>query len=361
MAEFTPADRRWMRRALTLARRGYGRTAPNPMVGAVLVREGAVVGEGSHVEYGAPHAEAVALAAAGANARGATAYVTLEPCTHVGQTPACVPALIAAGVARVVFAAADPNPVAGGGAATLRAAGIAVDAGLAEDEARELNAAFHHRFASDRPFVTLKLAVSLDGAIADATRRPGWMTGELARKAVHRLRAGHDAIAVGSGTAIADDPQLTVRSGRRPRVAPRRVVFDRRGRLPAGSKLVRTARRVPTIVVTTDPPPSEAAALEKRGVTIVGAPSLGAALRALRAQDIHSVLCEGGAVLAGALLEAGAVDRMVIFQVPVLLGTGALPAFGHAPSHTLPDAPRWRILDQERLGEDVMTTYAPAL
>jgi diaminohydroxyphosphoribosylaminopyrimidine deaminase/5-amino-6-(5-phosphoribosylamino)uracil reductase len=358
--EFSAADGRWMRRALILARRGFARTAPNPMVGAVLVRDGTIVGEGWHAEFGAPHAEAAALSAAGERARGATAYVTLEPCTHQGQTPPCVPALIAAGVVRVVFAATDPNPVAGGGGEALRSAGIGVDAGLEADEARELNAAFHHRYTSDRPFVTLKLAVSLDGAIADASRRPGWMTGDLATKAVHHLRAGHDAIAVGSNTAIIDDPQLTVRGGRRPRVPPRRIVFDRRCRLPVGSKLVRTAKRIPTIVVTADPPPAETKALEMRGVTILGARTLVDALRTLKQQGVYSFLCEGGAALAGAFLAAGAVDRMVIFQAPVLLGAGGLYAFAYAPSHKLPDAPRWRILDQERLGEDVMTTYAPA-
>ena len=225
------------------------------------------------------------------------------------------------------------------------------------EAAVEQNAAFHHRYASDRPFVTLKLAVSIDGAIADAAHRPGWLTGEPARRAVHALRAGHDAIAVGSGTVIADDPQLTVRHGRRPRVAPQRIVFDRRVRLPHTSKVVRTAKRVPTMVVTDDPPPPLAAGLAARGVSVLAARSLGDALRALRSQGVESMLCEGGAILAGALLGAGAVDRMVIFRAPVLLGAGALSAFGFAPPHTVPDAPRWRILDQEQLGEDVMTVY----
>ena len=230
-----------MRRALTLARRGWGRTAPNPMVGAVVAQDGATVGEGWHREYGGPHAEVHALAQAGERARGATAYVTLEPCAHHGKTPPCVDALIAAGVARVVVAVRDPNPVAAGGVARLRAAGIVVDEDVETAAARELNAPFLHAArGGDRPWITLKLALSLDGAIADHTRGPGWLTGPVSRRAVHRMRAGSDAIAVGIGTALADDPSLTVREGPAPRRAPIRVVFDRRLRLPIASRLVRT-------------------------------------------------------------------------------------------------------------------------
>lgn len=358
--EFTAADRRWMRRALALARRGWGRTAPNPMVGAVVVRDGAIVGEGFHAEFGGPHAEVVALAAAGDRARGATVYVTLEPCAHTGKTAPCADALIAAGVARVVFGADDPNPIAGGGAAALRRAGIVADGGLEAEDARELNAAFHHRFASDRPFITLKLAMSLDGAVADAARTNQRMTGAPALREAHKLRAGHDAVAVGSETILLDDAKLTVRGVRQPRVAPARIVFDRRGRVPASSSVVRTARRIPTIVVTSEPPAPAAAALTEHGVTLVPARSLSEALRALRARDITSVLCEGGAVLAGALLTAGVVDRLVIFQAPVVFGAGALPAFAYAPTHTVPTAPRWRAIAHRELGEDTMTVFAPA-
>jgi diaminohydroxyphosphoribosylaminopyrimidine deaminase/5-amino-6-(5-phosphoribosylamino)uracil reductase len=243
-------DRAFMRRALVLARRGWGRTAPNPMVGAVVVRDGAIVAEGWHAEYGGPHAEVAALEVAGERARGSTVYVTLEPCAHTGKTPPCADALITAGVSRVVCAARDPSPVAAGGAQRLEAAGIDVAFGLEEPDALELNAPFFHALTSPRPFVTLKLATSIDGAIADASGRSRWLTGPAARRYVHRLRAGHDAVAVGAGTAIADDPSLTVRSGRRPRVPPTRVVFDRRGRLSPSSSLVRTAREVPTVVVS---------------------------------------------------------------------------------------------------------------
>lgn len=348
-----------MRRALTLARRGWGRTAPNPMVGAVLVRNGNIVGEGWHAEYGGPHAEVTALAAAGDAARGATAYVTLEPCNHQGQTPPCVPALIAAGVARVVYAVPDPNPVAGGGAAALQRAGVAVATDLEADAARELNAPFLHRYRSDRPFVTLKFAMSLDGAIADASRHPSWLTGPQARRAVHRLRAAHDAIAVGSGTAIADDPQLTVRGVRRPRVAPLRIVFDRRGRLPPTLRLVRTADRVPTMVVTGTPAPASANTLAGFGVERLDAESLAGALRALKARGVTSLLCEGGATLGSALLADGLVDRLVIFQAPVLLGAGALPAFGFGSEPSALLVHRWRVVERAALGDDTMTTYAP--
>lgn len=330
------------------------------MVGAVLVSDGAVVGEGWHAEYGSAHAERVALEAAGARARGATAYVTLEPCNHQGKTPPCVPALSAAGVARVVYAADDPNPVSNDGAGALTRANIDVAGGLLAEESRELNAAYHHRFASDRPFVTLKLAVSLDGAIADASRRPGSLTGDRARRQVHRLRAGHDAIAVGSGTVLADDPQLTVRGVKRPRIAPVRVVFDRRGRVPPSARLVRTANRVSTVLIGDDPPGPALARLAGNGVEVLGASSLIQGLRLLRARGINALLCEGGAGLTGALLAHGLVDRLVIFRAPLLLGAGSLPAFGSAPSSALPDAPRWRIVETRMFGDDEMTVYAKA-
>jgi diaminohydroxyphosphoribosylaminopyrimidine deaminase/5-amino-6-(5-phosphoribosylamino)uracil reductase len=329
------------------------------MVGAVIVRGGTVVGEGWHAAYGESHAEVAALAAAGEKARGATVYVTLEPCNHTGQTPPCAPALIAAGVSRVVFAARDPNPVAAGGAEALRSAGVAVDEGIAADEARELNAAFHTRFLRERPFITLKLAMSIDGAIAAASGPGRWLTGPRARRMVHQMRAGHDAIAIGSGTALVDDPKLTVRGVRPPRVAPVRIVFDRRGRLNAGSQLVRTAGKYPTLVVTADPPPASSAALVSQGVGCITASSLAAGLRALRVRGIDSVLCEGGASFAGALLAVGAVDRLVIFQAPVLLGAGALPAFVFPPASAPASLARWRVVGHKRVGEDFMTVYAP--
>ena len=347
-----------MRAALALAREGWGRTAPNPMVGAVVAHGADVVGRGFHAEYGGPHAEPEALREAGGRARGATMYVTLEPCTHQGKTPPCVDAIVAGGIARVVIATRDPNPVARGGVERLRAAGITVDVGVEEDAARELNAPFFHALTSARPWVVLKLAVSIDGAITDAKRSAGWFTGELARREVHVLRAGHDAIAVGIGTALADDPQLTVREAPAPRVAPTRVVFDREARLPLESRLVRSARTTPVVVVTHDAHSERARALTAKGVRIVPAPNMTSGLSALRELGIRSVLVEGGAGVAGALLESGSVDRLIIFRAPVLLGQGALGAFSRAPSVSLEDATRLRVVDRRRLGDDEMTIYA---
>src|SRR5215217_2138853 len=357
-------DRTYMRRALALARRGWGWTAPNPMVGAVVVREGRVIGEGWHREWGGPHAEVEALRAAGDDAREATVYVTLEPCNHTGKQPPCVDALLAAGVARVVCAVRDPNPVAAGGADRLRAAGVTVEFGVEEDEARELNAAFFHSASGRlaelrRPWITLKLAISLDGAIADHSRRPGWLTGPAARREVHRLRAGHDAVAVGIGTALADDPELTVRQGRRPRVAPLRVVLDRQLRLSPFSRLARSARKVPVLVIgATDAPDERERLLAACGVEVSRATDLAGSLASLATRGVRSLLVEGGAGIAGALLESGAVDRLVIFQAPLVLGAGAVHAFAHAPATLADQAPRWRPLARRVFGPDLMTVYA---
>lgn len=350
-----------MRRALLLARRGWARTAPNPLVGAVVVRDGVVVGEGWHAEYGAPHAEAMALARAGDRARGAEVYVTLEPCDHQGKTPPCSAALIAAGVRRVIVAVSDPNPVAGGGIARLRGAGIAVTTGVEAEAAAELNAPFlfTHR-ETTRPFVTLKLAVSLDAMLAPGDRTRRQLTGPDAMKAVHRLRAGADAIAVGTRTVRSDDPQLTVRAGRRPRVLPTRIVFGAPAHVPLDARLVRTARKVPTWVVTDARVPGPHAALEDRGVRVLVGEGLPSHMARLRGEGIGHLLVEGGAALAGAFLTAGLVDRLVIFQAPVLLGAGALPAFGEVSLGSELAADRWRVVDRRAFGEDQMTVYAPA-
>jgi len=353
-------DGAFMRRALSLAERGWGQTAPNPMVGAVVVRDGVVVGEGWHTRYGAPHAEIDALRAAGDAARGATMYVTLEPCNHHGQTPPCSEALLATGVSRVVAATADPNPVAQGGAEWLREQGVQVLVGIEEPAARELNAPFFHAHASSRSFVQLKLALSLDGALTDHTRQRGWLTREEARREVHRLRAGADGIAVGIGTVRADDPLLTVRDvAAPPRVPPARIVFDTSARLPLTSKLVQTAREQPTIVVCWAPDPAHAAALEHAGVTLVHAASLADALVALRVAGIRTLLVEGGAGLASSFLQEALVDRLIIFRAPLILGGGALNAFAGLPPVTLGEARRWRVIDARRFGDDEMTVYAP--
>lgn len=362
---FAAADKRYMRRAIALARRGWGRTAPNPMVGAVVVRDGDIVGEGWHAEFGGPHAEVMALEAAGDRARGATVYVSLEPCSHHGKTPPCTDALLAAGVARVVIGVRDPNPAAAGGVDVLRAAGLRVDVGVEQQAALDVDPAFFHAArGADRPWVTLKLAVSLDAGIADHTRKRGWLTGPAARRAVHRWRAGADAVAVGINTALADDPLLTVRYGRTPRVPPVRVIFDRQFRLPLSSALVRTLDQAPVIVVADPDEGGEhaerARRLQNAGVSVLRAPSLASALHELRGRGIRHLFCEGGAGLGGSLLSAGAVDRLVIFQAPVLLGAGALPAFGSAPAATAGDAPRWRVVERRAYGSDLMTVLAPA-
>jgi diaminohydroxyphosphoribosylaminopyrimidine deaminase/5-amino-6-(5-phosphoribosylamino)uracil reductase len=328
------------------------------MVGAVVVRDGGVVGEGYHARFGADHAEVVALRAAGERARGATLYVTLEPCAHTGKTPPCADAVVAAGVARVVIAAEDPSPEARGGAARLRAAGVATTVGLEREAARELNAPFFHALASDRPWITLKLAVSLDAAVADAGRTRGFITGQRSRRMVHALRAGSDAVAVGIGTVLADDPILTARSTVRPRVAPLRVIFDRTARLPLGTRLVQSARELPLVVLTENPDPGRASGLAAAGVDVVVTAGLADGLRQLRQRGVRSLLVEGGPRIAGALLAASLVDRLVIFQAPVVLGAEAADAFAFAPPATVSDARRLRVVERRVLGDDAMTTYA---
>ncbi|MDQ8153522.1 MAG: bifunctional diaminohydroxyphosphoribosylaminopyrimidine deaminase/5-amino-6-(5-phosphoribosylamino)uracil reductase RibD [Gemmatimonadota bacterium] len=348
-----------MKRALTLAARGWGQTAPNPLVGAVIVRDGVVVGEGFHPRFGEPHAEALALAQAGDRARGADVYCTLEPCNGHGKQPPCAEALIAAGVRRVVASIADPNPAKAHGAERLRAAGISVEFGLEAAAARELNAPFlHWASGAERPWVTLKLAMSMDGAIAAADRERGWLTGEAARRHVHRLRASADAIAVGIGTALADDPALTVRGVKKPRVAPLRVVFDRHARLPVTSQLARTARRLPAAILTDDASAPGALELARRGVEPIVARDLATALRLLHDRGVRHLLVEGGAVLAGALLGANLVDRLVIFQAPVLLGAGALGAFSAVPSAATKAMAHWQVVERREFDADLMTVLA---
>ena len=343
-----------MRRALALARRGWGQTAPNPLVGAVIVRDGIVVAEGYHARFGEAHAEAQALAQAGARARGADVYVTLEPCSHHGKTPPCADALLAAGVRRVVAAVRDPGAESGGGAERLRSAGITVELGMEEREASELNAAFFFSAGgAERPWITLKLALSIDGAIASASHALRWLSNEVSRRHVHRLRAQSDAVGIGVGTAIADDPLLTVRHGRRPRVVPVRVVFDRHARLPVEARLVKTARRVPTLVLAAQSGGAAVSRLETLGVTVRSATDLVGALQVLHGRGVRSLLVEGGAEFASALLAAGVVDRLIIFQTAVLLGDGALPAFrGVTPIERL------RVVERRAFGDDLMTTYA---
>lgn len=346
-----------MARAVALAWRGWGHVGANPMVGAVVVRNGAMLAEAWHAAFGGPHAEARALEAAGRAARGATLVVSLEPCAHRGKTPPCVDAILEAGITRVVYGADDEDPRAKGGAARLRAAGLAVEGGLLGADVRAQNAAFFHRHRdASRPFVAVKLAVSLDGRIADGARRSQWITGAAAREWVHWLRAGFDAIGVALGTVVADDPRLTVRGAVVPLVAPLRVVFDSRAELPPTSILRRTATAAPTLVLAGHgAPPGHVTALKAAGVHVELADDPPAQLRALRRRGVDNILVEGGGVLAGRLVAAGLVDRLFLITAPIILGHEGIPAFGALAGVRLADVERWRVAGRRELGADSLT------
>jgi diaminohydroxyphosphoribosylaminopyrimidine deaminase/5-amino-6-(5-phosphoribosylamino)uracil reductase len=355
------ADLRFMRRALRLAARGLGRVNPNPMVGAVVVRGGQVLGEGWHRALGEPHAEVMALARAGARARGATMYVTLEPCAHTGRTPPCVDALIAAGIRRCVVALRDPHRIVDGrGLRQLRAAGIQVEVGVLAREVREQLAGYLSTHTRGRPRVTLKLAVSLDGRIAPAggfhRRGPGrWLTGAAARRAAHRLRAASDAVVIGAGTARADDPLLTARAVGATR-QPLRVVCDTRLRLPHTLRLLRHGRGTVIACGARLAPRTRQRALEANGATVWRLPasdrgvSPGALLRRLAKEGCHDVLLEGGAAIAASWLAAGVVDRIALFTAPRVLGNGGV-AWPGARAR----AWRGRVIDHARSGRDLYT------
>lgn len=348
------AEQEAMQRALALAWRGWGRVAPNPMVGCVLLKDGAVAGEGWHAEYGQVHAERMALDAAGARARGATAVVTLEPCGHQGKQPACTNALLERGVARVVFGAADPNPEAAGGVERLRAAGVLVAGGILADAVQRQDPAFFHRFrVPDRPWTVLKLAVSLDARIADATGRSRWISGPEAREWVHWLRAGMDAIAVGGATVRADDPSLTVRGPVTPRVPPRRVVFAGGGELPARAAVLEAGPAGAPLLIAAPGHP-QAGAWRASGAEVVEAASLGEAMRQLRAHGVASLLVEGGGRLAGALLAEGLVDRCCLVQAPRFLGAAGVPAVAGWPGPALEEATPWVVVERRALGTDTL-------
>jgi diaminohydroxyphosphoribosylaminopyrimidine deaminase/5-amino-6-(5-phosphoribosylamino)uracil reductase len=351
-------DEKWMLVALEEGRGGH--PSPNPHVGALVVKGGEVVGKGHHERAGEEHAEVAALRMAGEKATDATLYVTLEPCNHVGRTPPCTDAVIASKVARVVFGCRDPNPhVPGGGAEKLKAAGIDVLAGVREADARALIAPWAKHVTRGLPYLSLKLALSLDGRIATRSGASKWVTGPEARARVHALRAAHDAVAIGIGTALTDDPRLTVRDA--PGPSPLRVVFDTKLRLPPHARLVETAPDVPTLVLCSDDAPaSNEEALVTRGVEVLRAPSSAegridpqAALRLLGARGVVTLMVEGGAELAGSILAGRLCDELHAFIAPSLLGPRGRPgAVDWAGPDTPTEAPRIANPRWELVGSD---------
>jgi diaminohydroxyphosphoribosylaminopyrimidine deaminase/5-amino-6-(5-phosphoribosylamino)uracil reductase len=357
-------DEIWMQQALELAERGRGYAEPNPLVGTVIVRDGKMIGQGWHERFGQAHAEINALAAAGASARGATMYVTLEPCCHQGKTPPCTEAIINAGIARVVAAIEDPFPqVAGKGTAQLRAAGIAVDLGVCAREAARQNAPYLKLLATGRPYVHAKWAMSLDGKIATRTGDSKWISSEASRARAHALRGRMDGIIVGIGTALADDPLLTARPAG-PRVAAR-IVLDSQARLPATLQLARSARQVPTIVVVSSKHERDAAPLADAGCKILpmpansaGLPDVLALLDELGRRRFTNVLVEGGAGVLGSFFDAGAVDEIHSFVAPKLIGGSEAksPVAGDGID-SIAESGRWQLEHVENLTGDIYARW----
>jgi len=361
-------DEALMARALRLAERGICTTQPNPRVGCVIVRDGQVIGEGWHRRAGGAHAEVRALEAAGTAARGATAYVTLEPCAHHGYTPPCADALVDAGVARVVCAMTDPNPrVNGAGIERLRAAGVEVVCGVLETEAFALNAGFVQRMMTGRPFVTVKVAASLDGRVALGSGASQWITGEAARADVQRLRARSSAVVTGIGTLLADDPRLDVRAqeidlqGR----VPTRVVIDSRLRSPVEARTFGLPGR--RLVLCTRPDEGRQAALEAAGVEVIvvasdpsGRVDLGAALEFMGREGCNEVLIEAGPELSGRFLERSLADEVIIYLAPVLLGTGARSMLALPPIGNMAARTGLQLLETRRIGADLRLRLRPS-
>lgn len=358
MKAVTDDDRHWMTAAISLARRGFGRVWPNPAVGCVIVKEGRLLGRGWTQPGGRPHAEAMALGIAGEAARGATAYVSLEPCAHFGKTPPCADALAAAGVARVVSPMADPDPrVSGKGFQRLRDAGITVDVGLMAEEAEIANEGFLMRIRQGRPFLTLKLAATLDGRIATATGESRWITGPEARARVHLLRATHDAILTGAATALADDPGLDVRLAGLEERSPLRLVIDPALSLPPSLKLAPGAWRLHREGATAE---TEWGEMIPVAATPEGRLDLDAMMTVLGARGLTRLFCEGGGKLAASLLKAGLVDELIWMSAGAAIGAEGLPAIAGLGLDHLADAPRFTLKRVERLGQDVMTIWRPA-
>ena len=353
---FTAADREFMRQALELAERGLYTTTPNPHVGCVIVKDGAVVASGWHEKAGFPHAEALALKAAGERARGATLYLNLEPCSHHGRTPPCADAIVASGIKRVVAAMKDPNPkVAGGGFAKLRAAGIEVEHGLMEDEARELNIGFVARMTRGRPWVRMKIAASLDGRTALANGKSQWITGEAARTDGHRWRARACAILTGHGTVRDDDPQLNVRGVDTPR-QPLRIVVDSRFETPLSARVLKDGK---TLVAGAMSEAGRIAAIEKAGAETVVIPNdrgkveLFKLMEELARRELNEIHVEGGTKLNGSLLQAGVVDELLVYLAPCLIGDSGRGMFDVHELTELSQARALKIRELERIGADV--------
>ena len=351
-------DEFWMARALDLARRGVGLAHPNPIVGAVIVKSGRVVGEGFHVYERRDHAEIVALRQAGKRAKGATLYVTLEPCCHTGRTGPCTRAVVAAGISRVVGAMRDPHSVvAGQGFQHLRRAGVAVTIGVGESEAQTLNESFSRWIISKRPFVTLKTALTLDGQISLRASSATWITSPASRKEVQRMRHAADALLTGIGTVLADDPRLNDRSGLPRRRRLLRVVLDSRLRLPLRSELVRSAENDLLVFTGESPASKKARALIRAGVEVVrlrtrrGRIDLRDVIRELGRREILSVMVEAGAELNGAMLEAGLVDKMVLFYAPKVMGGSGVP-MARIPSRFFAKSPLLTNLKSRACGPD---------
>jgi len=356
------ADKYYMQMAMDLAAKAMGRTSPNPMVGAVVVHDGAVVGRGYHARAGTPHAEVHALREAGNSARGATLYVTLEPCCHHGRTGPCTEAVIEAGISRVVLAMTDPNPlVAGKGVQRLREAGLQVETGVLEEVARKLNEVFIKYITTRLPFVALKTAMSLDGKIATAGGESQWITGPYAREYVHRLRDRYDAILVGVGTVLADNPSLTTRLPSGEGRDPVRIILDSRARTPQNANVLTQASRAPTIIVTAPgAPPERVRALQEAGAEIIEVPredagvNLALLLQELGRREITGVLVEGGARINGSFVKADLVDKVYWFMAPKIIGGAEAPGpVGGSGFSRLGDALQLKDITIHRFGDDI--------
>lgn len=361
-------DSAFMRMALRLARRGLGNTTPNPAVGAVIVADGRVIARGYHHRAGLPHAEREALAQLGDRAPGGTLYVTLEPCHHRGRTPPCTEAIVASGLRRVVIGMNDPNPdVRGGGCRYLQKQGLEVVSGVLEAECRRLNEVFIRHVTSKRPFVAVKSALTLDGWTATRTGSSRWVTGPEARRYVHRLRARLDAVMVGIGTVLADDPRLTVRLGRRQQRQPLRIVVDTSLRVPEGAKVLQDCAVVPTLLAHgPDVQRRAIGRLHGKGVTTLALPrgtggvDLHALMDHLGKMKVTGVLIEGGAALLGSLVRARLVDRFYIFKAPKLLGGGdGVPMIAGTGAGQMTDCVRLGDIRTRRYGGDLLIEGVP--